>query len=127
MREKRSYSRLNIPMEIVCIFHENKEDKLYGVGQDISLNGVRILIDRKLNVGTVLELEVTTTSFTEPIIVLAEIVWQQAKNRENSNHYETGLKFTKINIQNKKKIKEILISSVREILKKLDRIVIEEK
>lgn len=127
MREKRNYVRLNIPMEIICSFHENKEDNIYAVGQDISLGGVRILIDRKLSVGNILELKMVMPFFTEPIIVFAEVVWQQAKSRETSNHYETGLRFIKINIQNKKKIKEALISSVREILKKLDRTVIDEK
>ncbi|MBI5554493.1 MAG: PilZ domain-containing protein [Elusimicrobia bacterium] len=128
MREKRSYVRLNIPMEIVCSFQENKEDNIYAIGQDISLGGVRILIDRKLGVGAILELNMTMPFFfAEPIIVFAEVVWQQAKTRETSAHYETGLRFIKINIQNKKKIKGVLISAVREILKKLDRAVIDEK
>lgn len=127
MKEKRSYVRLNMPMEIVCSFQENKEDNIYAVGQDISLGGVRILIDRKLSIGAILELKMVLSFFAAPIIVFAEVVWQQAKSREISNHYETGLRFIKINIQNKKKIKEALIISISEILKKLDRTVIDEK
>lgn len=125
MREKRSHVRLNMPMEIICKLHENKEDNIYAIGQDISLGGVKILVDRKLSVGTILELKINMSFFVEPIIFFVEVVWQQAKNRETSNHYETGLRFIKINTQNKKKIKEALISSVSEILKKLDRIVID--
>lgn len=120
--ERRKFARLNVSVEIVCRICQDKKDELKLTSRDISLAGIRVLMDKALAPGTLLELELRFSQGGEPIVVVGEVVWQNYTKINNRDLYETGIKFTNIYLANQEKLREAMLDYIKQILKNMDRL-----
>lgn len=120
--ERRKFARLNISVEVVCRIGQDNKDEFKPISRDISLGGVRVVMDKSLLPGTLLELELHFSTGREPVVVMGEVVWQNYTKIDSKDLYETGLRFTKIYLEDQKKLREAMFDTVKQILKNMDRL-----
>lgn len=93
-KEKRSSLRLDLALEVEYTL-EGRLKK--AMSRNISLGGIKLLMDEELSAGTRLDLTVKNTNHNKACLVKAEVVWIQASD-EKEGHFDTGLKFIEMNI-----------------------------
>ncbi|MBN2096900.1 MAG: PilZ domain-containing protein [Candidatus Omnitrophica bacterium] len=82
--------------------------------ENISLGGVRVVIPRKIEALAEVELEIDLKDTLPP--VLAEGIVRRAEELAGSGsgrprHYDTGIKFTNLNLEDKRRI-EIIVTHI---------------
>ena len=106
MRERRRYVRAN---GLVLVNYKIPDMHLEGKSSayDVGGTGVRITVDKKLEAGTLVEMELYLPGSSQPILVKGEIVWSE-KCEEKINtqvspkkeYFYAGIKFTVIDENN---------------------------
>jgi len=91
MQEKRRYPRIRM-IEKVYVKDPKGVKKTQDI--DLSVNGIGIIIDKKLNVGDIVELEFKFPDIPNKCKVKAKVVWQK-KVKEG---YNTGLEFEQLHL-----------------------------
>jgi hypothetical protein len=94
-QEKRKYERYEISGAV-----ESKSIKILK-GINVSLSGIRVLTDKKLDINHVVDMTFSMPGITNIFAAEAKVVWQNEVDVENS--FDTGFVFNKINVD---KIKE---------------------
>lgn len=120
--ERRKFARLNVSVEIVCRIGQNKKDESKLISRDVSFGGIRVVMDKSLSSGTLLELELHFSTRSEPVVVTGEVIWQNYTRINNRDLYETGVKFTKVYLEDQEKLREAMLDTVKQILKNMDRL-----
>ncbi|MEK6568176.1 MAG: PilZ domain-containing protein [Candidatus Omnitrophota bacterium] len=84
---------------------------------DISGGGLRLPVYEKVKPETLVELNIFLPSQDAPFYGLAKVIWQSpvaVKGKGGKNFFETGLKFIKVGINNRKQIVRYINSLVKE-------------
>ena len=108
MRERRRYVRSNglVLVEFKGLQIEGKSSAF-----DVSGAGVRLTLAKELKVGFQADMEMYLTGDSQPIKAQGEVIWVQ-KCKEG--YFFTGIKFTVIDEDNKKKIANYVYRKFRQ-------------
>ena len=110
MEERRRYVRAN---GLLLVNYKIPQLQLEGKSSayDVSGSGVRITVDKKLKLGSLVEMEIYLPGNSQPILAKGEIIWTQrcATKAESQitpqkEYLYVGIKFTSIDENNKNKI-----------------------
>jgi len=105
MEEKRLFSRFNISCNIavtpnfrIVAFNARLEN--------IGEGGIRIVLRERLDIATLLNLEISPLDERKSIICEGEVIWVNEKITEEGNRsFYTGIKFTNISEEDRAKIR----------------------
>ena len=110
MRERREYVRSN---GLVLVNYRIPQLQMQGKSSayDVSATGVRIMADRKLKNGTLVETEIYLPGNSQPIFAKGEVVWSQKREEKETaqmaskrEYFYAGIKFTVIDENNMTRI-----------------------
>lgn len=108
--EKRKFPRGNFFCKITAIFGERLL-VFNSYTENISEGGVKVFLEEKLNISTVVDMELSLANDEEPIKCKGELIWVQEippDQTEKESLFDTGIKFIEINEQDKKKISQLV-------------------
>jgi hypothetical protein len=95
MKERRKYTRLATKGK-TALNKDGKEPE-EGFLLDISPGGMRILLDSKTQVGSVISGQFKIIPHIGPFYVKGEVTWINPLNDpQDSNRFEVGVKFNKV-------------------------------
>lgn len=107
-RERRRFKRANYPCRIYILsapLHVIKCNT-----EDIGAGGVRVIIDEKIPVSTMVSLELYLSS--NPIKSKGKIVWVlTTKDKNDETKFDTGVEFHKISEEDRKVI-DVFVKSM---------------
>lgn len=111
--EKRKFPRADIICKISTVYAERLlvfEAHTENIGE----GGIRVILSQRLNVPTVVELDLFFSENEAPIRCKGEVVWANEIKPEGVNPrlYDTGIKFTETIEQNKGFIHQLVRSLV---------------
>ena len=116
--EKRKTVRISPPLTLKFLTYPpvserragsyNKMEESDAVIKDISLEGARIEVERKLSKGSVIEAQIYSPEL-EPIEVIALVVQERVKQDDEKKIYHLGLQFLNMDEESRKRFKEYLI------------------
>ena len=89
--EKRKFQRHDFPCKIFLRFPQGEVLSTYT--RNISQQGVKVLLDKKLDISTIVDIEIYFEQ--EPTICKGKVVWVKEKenpSRKDSIIYATGIK-----------------------------------
>ena len=89
--------RLDLSLEVEYKLSGRDKPAKKALSRNISLGGIKLLMDEELAAGTRLDLAVKNTNHNKSCLVKAEVVWVQACD-EKAGSFEAGLKFIEMNI-----------------------------
>ncbi len=119
MTERRRWLRFETALNALYETIRDKHKSSSKV-KNISKDGALIVVNKPLREGEEINLSVDIPGDNVPIFASCAVAWQKGKARhEESGEYETGVKFKKIENQDKGRLLEYIYS---EWLKLLDRI-----
>ena len=96
MQEKRKANRLPSSEETFLSKPDNQKTGVKLV--DISLGGMRVLMNEELKTGSVLLGEFKILPHSGPFYIKGEVTWSKPCQEKNHPYkFETGIKFAKIN------------------------------
>jgi len=93
-RENRRYERYEVSGAV-----QSKSVNIIR-GINVSLSGIRILMDKKLDNNHVIDMTFSMPGITNIFAAEAKVVWQKPLGVENK--FDTGLVFNKINVDKRK-------------------------
>ncbi len=93
-KDKRASVRLDLALEVEYALDGRKKKAR---SRNISLGGIRLLMDEAIPVGSRLDLSIRNNPTSKACLVKAEVVWTKA-SIENEGYFDAGLKFNEINI-----------------------------
>lgn len=108
--EKRGFPRCNFFCKITAIFGERLL-VFNSYTENMSEGGVKVFLEEKLYVPTIVDLELSLAENEEPVKCKGELVWVNeitSTETEGAALFDTGIKFTEISAQDKKKISELV-------------------
>jgi c-di-GMP-binding flagellar brake protein YcgR len=95
MQERRRFNRCKLEQKAKVSMEANREER--GMLLDVSVGGMRILLNRKVELGSQLSGEFKIIPHLGPFYVRGVVAWTKAVNQKGSNLWEVGVKFTKVN------------------------------
>ena len=119
MQERRKYVRLNIALEVGYAIKGEDVTAYKSITKNISPNGARFTIEKKLPKGTILDLEIKIPSISDPIPIKAKIIWSQKDAVQQKDIYDAGFEFVHIPEQSKDIFFQYLCNLMYEQLKKM--------
>ena len=96
-KDKRASVRLDLSLEVEYKLSGRDKPAKKALSRNISLGGIKLLMDEELAAGTRLDLTVKNTNHNKACLVKSEVVWVQASD-EKEGHFDAGLKFIEMNI-----------------------------
>ena len=105
MQEKRGYVRLNVDAHATFTIKGKDTIQDMVTLEDISSGGIRVIINIPLQNSDLLELKLQIPGIDGEIVALGRVVWQR---QITMDLLDTGIEFTEINEQNKKKLLDFI-------------------
>ncbi len=116
-QDQRRSERLNLPIKIFyCLPPDSRWIGPIAI-DDIGGHGLKFKIPERLTKNTELNLKISLPDDSNPIIVKGLVMWSK-KTPEKQNIYEIGIKFRKMNYQDRQKYVKYICSNI--LLKYLD-------
>lgn len=110
--EKRKFLRLNVGCEVshkALSADSASSDK--SQTKNISAGGLCLIVDEKLNPGTILELDFVLPDKKNTIKAKSRVAWiKPFKIGSETEHYDCGVEFTQINPVDRKRIDQYVFS-----------------
>jgi len=116
MKERRKYRRVNTGIKLIF--------KLMGIKGEVTLptldlggGGIRLFLNKKVKIGTMVELGLMLPSEEQIFFSLGEVVWQivdVVKNKRGEDGYVTGIKFLKLSISHRMRLIRFVHTKARE-------------
>ena len=125
MRERRKYVRSD---GLVLANYRIPELQMEGKSSayDVSGAGVRITVDKKLNSGALVEMEIYLPGDSRPIVAKGEVIWAQKCKKKTAvsltpekEYFYAGIKFTVIDENNRNRIDQYTNRKVHQAKKKI--------
>lgn len=111
--EKRRFVRAKYPCHI--IIYAPKEHTIYTHTEDIGGGGVRVVIEERLVISSLVGLELYIERDTKPIVCKGRVVWvveRESVYRKGFIFFDTGIEFVDINESDRETIIDIVESIV---------------
>lgn len=120
MEERRKYIRLGASVKIKYTILSSGSTSLETYSKDLSLGGIRIEIREQIQPKTMLELEMMLPNEEEWLKTKGEVVWQEQVIKKGKVLSETGIKFLEMDIKDRIKLNQYLLSLVRNMVNEQD-------
>ena len=107
--ETRRFVRANFPCEIVIF--APKQHTVSTHTENIGAGGVRVIIEERLDIGSLVRLQLYLYEETEPIVCEGKIVWmveKESRYRKNLVFFDTGIEFHTMKECDRIKIKNLV-------------------
>jgi len=102
MEERRRFIRLEVPIEVKYVVEEDSDPVRKRVAtKDLSCDGLRFISERKLDEGSLLDLNLTIPGATNPVHIKGKTIWSKKLSTEDAAPFEVGLEFVQIEEDNK--------------------------
>lgn len=109
-QERRRYIRLEVPISII-IRQQKQAQKEYRVSsKNISASGTMVELEGQLQIGEPLELKLIMPGAPNPVHADGEVIW--ITKEPDKNIFNTGIKFVKIEEDNKNTFLKFLCDSI---------------
>lgn len=109
--ERRSAERLGVSLQVKYATNGKTTDVK---SVDISTKGLRLILDEKIEKGTLLRLEIKVPDFNRLVKATGEVVWSnessEAKGKAGKRLFSTGVKFLKFDKEGEKKLFDFIYS-----------------
>ena len=115
MTERRRFLRFETALSALCDIVSDKSKASYKV-KNLSKEGALIITDKRLREGTEINLTMDVPGDNVPIFASCEVAWQ--KGSTNTNAYETGVRFKKIDNPDKGRLLEYIYTQWLKLLDK---------
>lgn len=112
--ERRKFIRVKFPCEISV--HGHKNHIISTNAENISPGGVRVIIEEKLAVGSIVSLDIYAIK-EAPISCKGRVIWIITKERpdhEGPSVFDTGIEFCEIKEEDVSKIKKLVVAIAAE-------------
>jgi c-di-GMP-binding flagellar brake protein YcgR len=107
--ERRRFVRANFPCKIIV--YAPKEHAIPTHTENIGAGGVRVIIDEKIEIHSIVGLEIFLTK--EPIVCKGRVVWVvEKKIKESFPLYDMGIEFWEIKEEDRLIIKNFVESVI---------------
>lgn len=113
--EKRKFPRAEVACKISTVFGErllvfNAHTENIGEG------GIRVILGEKLNISTIVEVDLFLLDKEIPIRCKGEVVWATEMKPEGISPrlFDTGIKFIEINDHNKENIRKVVLTLIEQ-------------
>lgn len=108
-KEKRTFPRVNIPCKISCIFGERLL-VFKNHTENISATGIRIILQEKLSVSTMVDLELFLSDREGHLKCKGQIVWirEISPTGTEPHLFDTGIKFIDVNDSEREELKKFV-------------------
>lgn len=119
MLERRDIYRYKTRLRSTYKLESSSEEKVYSCAcQDISTKGAKLLLSEPLPLNAAINIELNLPRFLVPIIIRAQVVWQEENNAGDFILYPTGIYFIRIKDRDRTNIIDFLKESFpEEVLK----------
>ncbi len=104
MGEKRRFMRFNVFLDALCRCRKTKKSVKIN---NFSKEGVGLLSEETFDTGEEVEIEMKIPGDNVPVIIEGQIAWASSSN-ERASEYRGGLKFNKINDEDRNRILEYI-------------------
>ena len=100
--ERRRFIRLEVPIEVKYVVEEDSDPVRKRVAtKDLSCDGLRFISERKLDEGSLLDLNLTIPGATNPVHIKGKAIWSKKLSTEDAAPFEVGVEFVQIEEDNK--------------------------
>lgn len=103
-KERRRMVRVSAALELKYRVLEKPEIERMTLSKDISGVGVGLLLDEELKEGTGLKLMINLPDEAVPVLATGEVVWSKRIFEKGKAKFSTGIKFSKIEPSDEKKL-----------------------
>jgi len=103
IKERRKFIRLSSKIEFDYRIKGSEARKERAVTKNISPGGIRALVDKKIEKGTWLELDIHTPNLKKPLFCTGKVIWTAD---EKAGKIDVGIKFEEIDPEMKNKFLE---------------------
>lgn len=115
--ERRKHARLNLSMKVDYKVSSTGGEQKTTLSRDMSLGGVLLLVSEKMDAGTPLELEIYLSGEdSKPVKTRGEVIWQGELGERGEGYYHTGIAFSGIVEEDKKRFAEFCFSQMYEMV-----------
>ncbi len=101
MREKRRFIRFDIALKVNYIVQKQTKLEKTGITKDVSVGGLQLLTEDRLETGNKLELKMTIPNALNPVHLNGIVLWTKEISQGNVPSYSAGIEFGKIEEDNK--------------------------
>lgn len=109
--ERRESPRVNTAMSVQYRGIRQTDDSVVGaIARDISVGGIRLLVNEFVSVFTRLVLEVALPSSPKPVTVISKVAW--VRKRPHGEQYEVGMQFMDIAEEDRRDISDFIEKSI---------------
>jgi len=97
IREKRKTQRINVLLEVKCQSYF-KKNMLFGtlLTSDVSGGGIRLRLEKPLEIGTKLKTYLYFTKGGKPIVAYSHVVWCKKLEKKQKIYFDVGIQYLKI-------------------------------
>ncbi len=106
--ERRSFARIHVGIEAVYK-QDGQASEKSALIKDISLSGIKIVVNDDITEGNNLDIVIHTPAFSEPMAVRGRLVWKRQLTQSFS---EAGLEFTEISKDQQSELGEYIKKSL---------------
>ena len=112
VEERRKFIRLNINVQIRFSVIEDYKTQKIAETKDIGAGGICFILDEELKKGDALKLDLFLPEDPPTIQALRRVVWIKPFSiaSEKNTRYDTGIEFTEIDYEDRKKINKYVFS-----------------
>jgi c-di-GMP-binding flagellar brake protein YcgR len=96
MQDQRKYIRFNAEGSVILKSEEGKSRSIKADLVDISLMGIGVYAQEKMDIGINVKLELITELWEEPIVGEGKIKYAKPIKRKNDEAFRMGIEFIKI-------------------------------
>ena len=100
VEERRKFIRLEVPVDLKYITAGDSVRK-EAITKDLSCEGLRFISGDVLKEGSNLELNLDIPDASNPVHIIAKVVWTKRFSTEDGSPFEVGVEFAKIEEDNK--------------------------
>lgn len=102
MREKRRFIRFEAMLKVKYIV-QDKETPIErnGITKNLTAEGIQLVTDEPILEGVSIELKVELPGALNPVHIYGSVVWTEESKTEKGSVFNSGIKFIKIEEDNK--------------------------
>lgn len=95
MQERRRFNRCRLEQKAKILTEDSREEK--GTLLDVSVGGMRVLLNKKVELGSRLSGQFKIIPHLGPFYVQGVVAWVKPVKEQDAQRWEIGVKFTKVN------------------------------